>query len=205
MAKEKFFSDPAMAQSQDFSTIELHLVSKAAGTKHTVDEKQASAEDRVYVMIGNGTVDMTSAEANKLVEDELARDLDTDRTNLSTGMVTYFTNIPAAADDADAIAFAFGGIKATDIIEVEYEFETAGTAAANQSMKLRRRTSQVIRDIVLDGSTLQLQDGTTDLVYGTHQLVHCPNQQVIFGNLTLPDVADVPAADLNVVIRLKVK
>lgn len=191
--------------SQDLKEVVFFLDAKAAGTEFAIKTVQASAEDQVFLIQGDGSVDISDAKAGTICEDQLG-DLGTARANLKTGLKTYLTNIPAAADGVDAIAFAFGGINHEDVLSVEVEWTTEGTAAANASTVLKRFGAVVIDSVALNGSNALLKnDGTTAIAYGTDQLVAFPKQQVLFGAFTIADVADVPAADVPVKITLLLK
>lgn len=191
--------------SQDLKEVVFFLDAKAAATEFAIKSVQASAEPQVWVIQGDGAVDLADAKAETICEDQLG-DLGTARANLKTGLKTYMTNIPAAADGAEALAFAFGGVNHEDILSVEIEWTTEGTTAANPSTVLKRFDAVVIDEVALDGSNQLLKnDGSTAIAYGTDTLVAFPKYQVLFGAFTSPDVLDVPAADVPVKITMLLK
>jgi len=192
----------------------------AAGTQSVLIPSQLSATARQYLMLGNGTVDMTTAIAQGICANPngvpITASTETQRFNLATGMVTYFTNIPAAADAAYCYAFAVGGLSVKLLNEVILRnYRRTSTSAVNPSdfIKNYAAATQIggpatvqpgnYVQISLNGSSqILLQDGSTALTYGTHTLVVCPAYGVVFGALQITDVTD--AANANDVLELEI-
>lgn len=192
----------------------------AAGTQSVLIPSQAQAANRQYLMLGNGTIDMTSAIAQAICkpsnESPITAPLNVNQANLATGMVTYFTNIPAAADAAYCYAFAIGGLNCTDVFSVVLRnYRRTSASAVNPSDNIINilpatpiggpavsvpGNNPVIN---LNGSNqILLQDGTTALTYGTNTVVVCEAYGVIFGALAITDVTDAAAA--NDILELEV-
>lgn len=198
------FSD--IVESQDFVEVVFFLDAKAAATEFEINAAQRSAEQKVYVIQGDGAVDLSSAKADTIVQNEQKSDLDQTLSNLSQGLQTYFTNIPAAADGVAALAFAVGGITHEKILSAELSWNTEGTSAANPTTILKKLDVLPVASVALNGSSQLLKnDGSTAIVAGTDTFVSYPNQSVIFGAFVTPDVLDVPAADVPVKLTLRIK
>ncbi len=184
----------------------------AAGTRSVLSVAQAGAISRQYLMLGDGSIDMTSAIAQGICKgasgELITSASQTNQANLATGMVTYFTNIPAAADAAYCYAFAIGGLNCTDVFNVVLRnYKRASTAAINPSVQLINISAPTPiggfalsqpgnnPTITLNGSNqILLQDGSTALAYATNSIVVCPAYGVIFGAIQITDVADAAAA-----------
>jgi hypothetical protein len=193
----------------------------AAGTQSVLIPSQVQATPRQYLMLGNGTIDMTSAIATAIVKDPNGQPntspLESQRANLATGMVTYFTNIPAAADAAYCYAFAVGGLVCSDVVEIVLRnYRRTSTSAVNPSDNIKNILAATPiggpsltqpgnqQTISLNGSNqILLRDGTTALTYGTHTVVVCPAYGVIFGALAITDVTD--AANAGDLLELEIR
>lgn len=189
-----------------------YQVLSSAGTQSVLIPAMAGATPRQFMMVGNGTADMSLANAQSIclgpVNGPITSAYQTQRANLATGMVTYFTNIPAAADSAYVFAFAIGGLNCSDVFEavlrVYGQSDTVGVNYANIHKNYAAATviggpavSQPFGEPVinLNGSNqILLQDGTTALTYGTHTMVICPAYGVIFGAIRITDVLDTANA-----------
>lgn len=184
----------------------------AAGTRSLLSVAQAQATNRQWLLLGNGTADMTLAIAQGIVAvptmTPISSAYNTNQANLATGMVTYFTDVPAAADAAYCYGFAVGGLQCSDVYNVVLRnYKRASTAAQNSAMQLINVSGSTLiggyaltqpgnnAQISLNGSNqILLPDGTTALTYGTNTIVVCPAYGVIFGALQITDVADAAAA-----------
>lgn len=195
----------------------------AAGTQSVLIPAMAQATNRQYLMLGNGSTSMTTAIAQKIVDDpngtSITSPFESQRANLATGMVTYFTNIPAAADGAYCYAFAVGGLLCTDVVEVKIKnYRRTSTSAVNPADFIKNYTAAtpiggpaLIQpgnqpQIQLNGSNqILLRDGTTALTYGTNTVVVCPAYGVIFGAVNITDITDAAnagdALELMIVYR----
>lgn len=214
-------TDVAISSFTDQRSVRLvYAAFAAAGTRSVLCASQAGAVNRQYLMVGDGSIDMTSAIAQAICKNPddtpITASSETQRANLATGMVTYFTNIPAAADAANCIAFAIGGLSCSTLYQaVLRNYKRASTAAANPSNNLININAATVIggpatvqpgnevQIALNGSSaILLQDGSTALTYGTNSMVICPAYGVIFGSFAITDVLDVPAA--NDILELEV-
>lgn len=192
----------------------------AAGTQSVLIQSQARAVKRQYLMLGDGSIDMTLAIAQNLVavpnETPISNAYNTNQSNLAIGLVTYFTNIPAAADAAYCYAFAIGGLNCTDVFSVVLRnYRRTSSSAVNPSDNIINVTAPTPIGgfsltqpgnnaiISLNGSNqILLQDGTTALTYGTNTVVVCPAYGVIFGALNITDITD--AANAGDILELEV-
>lgn len=215
--------DPTLENALNYSSLILSYNSfVAAGTQSVLIPSQASATPRQYLMLGNGTIDMTSAIAQAIVADPngqpITSPLESQRANLATGMVTYFTNIPAAADGAYCYAFAVGGLQCSSVVEVILRnFRRTSTSAVNPSDNIKNILPQTVignpsvllqpgnqAQIALNGSNqILLRDGTTALTYGTNTVVISPDYGVIFGAFAITDITD--AANANDLLELEIR
>lgn len=205
MASPRVFSHSGVSESQNWAEVEFHFTASAAGTKHALIAKQAAADQKVYFMTGDGSIDMTAAQAQAIARHPDGRSLSTDESELATGLVTYFTNIPAAADGAFCHAFAIGGLNASDILSAEIISCSQGTSAKNDAHRLVNFSAAVkLSGVSLNGSNALLKDdGSTAIAAGTDTLVCCNG--VVFGAIKSPDVLDTLASGDLVTLKLKVK
>lgn len=214
--------DPTLENALNYSSLILSYNSfSAAGTQSVLIPSQASAKPRQYLMLGNATISMTSAIAQAIVADPngqpITSPLESQRSNLATGMVTYFTNIPAAADGAYCYAFAVGGLLCSSVIEVVLRNNRrTTTSAVNPADIIKNILPQTViggpavlqpgnqPQIALNGSSqILLRDGTTALTYGTNTIVIAPDYGVIFGALAITDITD--AANANDLLELEIR
>lgn len=189
--------DSVFQQLTNVERVEIDLVAATAGTRWAMAAEHAALLPRVYVMTGDGSIDMTNAIATALVKPADAKAASTEETSLATGLVTYFTNIPAAADGACTIAFAVGGLGASHCVRAEMVQTSVSTSGRNTTYTFTRRgpSIDIKGTIALDGSSnLLLDDGSTALVAlstGTHPLVTAKG--VVFGAFACTDVTDTIA------------
>lgn len=192
----------------------------AAGTQSVLIQSQARATNRQFLMLGNASAGMSLAIAQKICapanDTPITSALDVNQANLATGMVTYFTSIPAAADGAYCYGFAIGGLECQDVYSVVLRnYRRTSTSAVNPSDNIINITAATPIGgfaltqpgnnpaITLNGSNqILLQDGTTALAYGTNTVVVCPAYGVIFGALAITDITD--AANANDILELEV-
>lgn len=193
----------------------------AAGTQSVLIPSQAQATNRQFLMLGNASAGMSSVIATRITSDPNGQPntspYESQRANLATGMVTYFTAIPAAADAAYCYGFAVGGLQCNDVYEVILRnYRRTSTTAVNPADNIKNiNTSTPIggpsltqpgnqQTISLNGSNqILLRDGTTALTYGTNTIVVCPAYGVIFGALAITDVTD--AANANDLLELEIR
>lgn len=206
-------TDVAISSFADQRSVRLvYSAFAAAGTQSVLMTSQAGAASRQYLMVGNGSIDMTAAIAQGICINPngtpITASTETQRANLATGMVTYFTNIPAAADGAYCIAFAVGGLSCSSLYDVTLRNNRrTSTSAINSSDNLKNILAATViggpgvvqpgnyTQVALNGSSaILLQDGSTALTYGTNTMVICPAYGVIFGAIAITDVLDVPNA-----------
>jgi hypothetical protein len=194
------------------SVLEVKFAASAAGTEHVIIAAHRDAAAAVYAMTGNGTVDLSAARADDLVREEPLKELDTDRTNLKTGLQTYFTNIAAEADAAECYAFIMNvGVGAiSDIVNAEWEWVSrAADGTSNVARCELVIRPLIVNDVALNSSNALLRDdGSTAIAVSnaTDQLVWYPNQGIIFGAFTAPDGGgNAMAANDILSLRLKVR
>lgn len=192
----------------------------AAGTQSVLISSQAQATNRQFLMLGNASAGMSAAIATTICADVNGQPntnpYESQRANLATGMVTYFTAIPAAADGAYCYGFAVGGLQCSDVYEVVLRnYRRTTTSAVNPADNIKNILAatpiggvSLIQPgnqaaITLNGSNqILLRDGTTALTYGTNTIVIAPNYGVIFGALLITDVTD--AANANDLLELEI-
>lgn len=180
----------ALAQTQASAVLEFWLNASAAGTEHVLISGQKAMSGRLLLLTGNGSAAPTLARLKNITKDATDK-VTADAATLAATLVAYFAAIPAAADAANSIAFAIGGIRASEILRAEIEITTASTTAAQVNRSLSREGGQKL---------LALADAP---VYGTDNLCVCQN--VVFGSIALTDVTDAPAAGEKIALRIWVK
>lgn len=214
--------DTTLQTALSYSSLTLsYSAFVAAGTQSVLISSQAQATPRQYLMLGNGSIDMTSAIATAIVADPNGQPntnpLESQRANLATGMVTYFTNIPAAADAAYCYAFAVGGLVCSDVVEIILRnYRRTSTSAVNPGDNIKNILAATPiggpalvqpgnqAKIELNSSNqILLRDGSTALTYGTNTVVICPAYGVIFGALQITDVTD--AANAGDLLELEIR
>ncbi len=177
--------------------ISLMFTASAAGTVHTLIAPQRGAASKVWAVTGDGSIDLTSAIAQSIVKSESGAALSSEKSALATGLVTFFTNVPAAADGAKSVAFAVGGIGCAQVVWAQLTIMSrASTSAANpsRSLALEAGAKVITVPVVLDGSSRILDDAGSAIALSSDSLVAIPGHHVLFGGFTLTDVADAPAS-----------
>lgn len=186
----------------------------AAGTQSVLIPAQASAAPWQYLMIGDGAIDMTIAIAKNICNNPdgslITAPNNTNRLALATGLVKYFTNIPAAADGAYCVAFAVGGLICEDVsyVRLVNQRRTSTSAVNPADILINILPSTPLGGfpvsqpgnnpvITLDGSNNILeQDQATAIAYGSaNSLCVVPAYGVIFGCLLITDITDAPNAN----------
>lgn len=220
MYSPRVLPDAGVSESQNWAVIEYFFTASAAGTPHALIAGQSMASPKVWFMTGNGTADMSAAAANALVRRSDFRPLDGVLTLMSTGLQTYMTNVPAAADGAFCHAFALGGLSAANVLKAEIVVSPQLTSAINPSRTMVNQSAPVvIHTVQLNGSNAFLEDdGTTAVAAGTDTLVIVGGQGVsggsssedgsdaiLFGAIASPDVTDTIASGDKLTLRLYVK
>jgi len=190
----------SLAEAQNIEVVRLILTAKAAGTKWVPTALQSSAAPLIWCMTGDGAIDITAAEANALVTGADGK-ISSDQALLSSMLQTYFTNIPAAADGAKAIAFAVAGIGAREILAARLTHTTASTAARNTLGSLITQ-GPATKVSVVNSAVVNTPTFGTNLINIANALVGC---NVVFGTFTLVDVLDIPATDSVAILELFVK
>ena len=170
-----------------WNEISLKMVAAAAGTEHALIGKQSAAGRRVFCITGDGAIDLSVARSLELVGDNQGAVSDEAR-RLATGMRTYFTNIPAVADGAQAIAFALSLGQISDVAGVALSWAKRGAAKGNLCGAIENVSSVVsIRDAALSGgNALLLDDGVTGLAT-SDTLVVMPKFGIVFGYIVVQD------------------
>lgn len=220
MYSPRVLPDAGVSESQNWAVVEFFFTASAAGTAHTLISQQSMAAQKVFFITGNGTADMSAAVANALVKRPDGKGLDAVAQLLSTGLQTYMTNIPAAADGVFCHAFAVGGLSPTSVLKAEIVVSGSSTSAANPSAVLVNQSAPtVVHTVQLNGSNAFLQDdGSTAIAAGTNTLCIVGGQgsaggsssedggnSILFGAIASTDVLDTIAAGDRVALRLYVK
>jgi len=188
----------SIGQSQNWQCIELKFAARAAGTNWVLIAEQQIAATKVYAVQGNGTADLlTAAQATTLVAGDAGtpRPLNAvEAAAIATDLVTYFTNIPVAADGSKSLAFVVGGLSGLGrVLCAELEWASLGAAAANSSNFLR-----------VAGPSLVCTSATNPVLADT-SLISYPSVGVVAGVFTLFDVLDVPAATAPVTLKIWIR
>lgn len=179
--------------SQNWMKLEFHFAAAAAGTAWSLITAQQGCATKCRAIQGNASADLlTAAQAQAMVKNDSGV-ISTEAQAIADDLVTYFTDVPAAADAAKAIAFCVGGLSGSDVLAARISWTSVGTAAANNSMWLRNSARPVVAT------------SSTAVVYGTDTLVVYPSVGVVAGSFTLFDVLDVPAANAPVILELWIK
>lgn len=184
----------------------------AAGTRSVLIPSMASATNWQYLMLGDGSIDMTAAIAQAICRNpngsSISSPENSERAKLAVGLAAYFTNIPAAADAAKCFAFAVGGLLCEDVSYAKLSiFRRTSTSAVNPADILVNilpatplggfPVSQPGNNpvITLDSSNMILeQDQATAISYASNTLCVVPAYGVIFGSFTITDITDTANA-----------
>lgn len=208
MANYLVGGDSAVAEVAAFMPLELTFDASAAGVKHVLIPAYRAMAPRVWFITGNGTIDISSAEATDIVERSDGSALDLEKVNLRTGLMTYLTNIPAAANGEFCLAFAVGGLPFSRIAKAEViVVNKSSTVAANPARIIHNVSSYVqLNTVALSGGNALLKDdGVTAIAYGTDTLVTVPKHSIVFGAVAVTFSGDAPAAADDVSLRLWLK
>ncbi len=185
----------------------------AAGTQSVLIPAQASAKPWQYLMLGDGSIDMTLAIAKGICNNPdgslITAPQNTNRLALATGLVTYFTNIPAAADGAYCYAFAVGGLICEDVSYVKLSnYRRTTTSAVNPAdivinilpstplggFPVTQPGNNPVITLDVSNNILE-QDQLTAIAYGSaNSLCVVPAYGVIFGCLLITDITDAANA-----------
>jgi hypothetical protein len=112
-----------LVQSQSFRVIELHAIAAAAGTAWALEVEQKLAEAKVFLVSGDGAVDLSAAKAAQIVAGESS--VQPAQTQAAAALVTAFTNVPA-----NTLAVVVGGLRGKgEVVAVEVEWIAAATQA----------------------------------------------------------------------------
>lgn len=190
--------DSAIADSQSFVELKFLLAASAAGTKHVLVAGQASAAKRLWLMTGDGSIDISASEANALVKGVNGEALSAEAIAASTLVQNYLLNIPAAADAAKCVAFALGGVDVGQVLSVQLRIAGISSSAANPERCLRNVSGAKIVQPLVDSAPSYSSD---TLVIVRPQL----GPSVLMGSLSIADVLDVPAAGEYLELVLIVK
>lgn len=205
MQSPRVMPHAGVSDSQNYTVVEFLFTGSAAGTAHAINAKQAPAAAKVWFLTGDGSADMSAAVANAIVQNADGRALGAESQNLSTGLQTYFTNVPAAADGAYCHAFAIGGVGCTDILSAEIVIRTHSTAAKNSlAGPMNAGTSTVLHSVTLSSGSL-VDDAGNAIAAGTNTLVAVPQYGMCFGAVASPDVTDTIASGDSVILRLRLR
>lgn len=185
-------------ESQNWQCLEFKLTAAAAGTPWTLLVGQQGAAEKVKAVTGDGAIDLlTLAQAQALVANDAnsaraVRQAELDA--IAADLVTYATNVPAAADGARALVAVIGGVSGLgQVLCAEIEWCGVGTAAANTCTRIR----QVGPAVVATSATVTSTSATPLVVW--------PVGNVLAVAFAIPDVLDVPAAGAPVTIKVWVK
>lgn len=190
MAINSPLSAAKVDDSQNWMKLEFHFTAAAAGTAWSLITAQQGCATKCRAATGDASFDLlTAAQAALMVKSDSGV-ISTEAQAIADDLVVYFTNIPAAADAAKAIAFCVGGLSGSDVLAARVSWTSVGTAAANSSMWLRNSARPVVAS------------SSTAVVYGTDTLVVYPSVGVVAGAFTLSDALDVPAANAPVILEL---
>ena len=194
-----YVASAALGESQNFQCIELKFTAAAAGTAWTLVPLQAGAAGKVRAITGNGTADLvTLAQATAIVANESGAERAVkaaETSAIAADLVTYLTDVPAAADGAKCLAFVVGGLSGLGkVLCAEISWGgVSGTAAANSGFMQRSSTAVTIAD------------STTNPSIASNPLVFWPSVGVVAGAVAIADVLDVPASGAPVTLKVWLK
>jgi hypothetical protein len=208
------FDSALDAATARVSVILDHAAFVAAGTKSVLTSQTAAAGAREWVMVGNASASITTAQAQAICQGPTGtlvtsgQGQDPQRLTLSIGMTTYLTAIPAVAAGAYSIAFAVGGLIFSQVQSVEVVIKQASVTGSpgNRVISLPNVSSAVVLGgpavdggnnpvLTLNGSNaLYEQNGTTAIAYGTNTVIAVPAYGVVFGAVETVSASDAPAA-----------
>lgn len=193
-----YVASAALGESQNFQCIELKFTAAAAGTVWTLVPLQAGAAGKVRAVTGDGAIDLvTAAQAATIVANESGSERAVkaaETAAIAADLVTYLTNIPAAADGAKCLAFVIGGLSGLGkVLCAELNWNGVGAAAANSSILVRSST------------TVTVADSTTNPTIAANPVVCWPSVGVVAGAIAISDVLDIPAAGAPVTLKVWLK
>lgn len=118
-------ADAALAASQNVQVVELLFVGEAVGTngvKLKLIPAQSVAQARVHLAVGAGDLTgakPTAAEVEALIKRPNGNSLSATEENIKTGLKALLDEVEVAADNAECIAFAVGGLNACEFVAAE--------------------------------------------------------------------------------------
>jgi hypothetical protein len=198
---------PEMDQALNWDEVVLKFTASAAGTKHELIGAQTVASSRVYFVTGDGTTDLSAADADALVNRVGITETD-EVSDLETGLRTYFTDIAAAADGAECFAFALSfGAQVKDCAAVTMERAAVASDGTNTYNRYELVDSaEILNSVSLSSSDELVKDDGSTAISSSDQLVVVPDYGLVFGLITLKDAGGgIPAANDILTLRALVK
>lgn len=159
-------ADAGVAASQNVQVLEFFFVGAANGLNGAILSligAQSSASARVHLAVG-GSAAVTSATPSAAAVEALIKrpngnSLSATEENIKTGVLALLGEIEVAADGAECVAFAIGGLNARDVVSAELVV----TSGAVQDSLVLAQVAAVVRipePVALVGGKLKKADGS---------------------------------------------
>jgi hypothetical protein len=209
-------ADASVAASQNVQVLEFFFTGAANGANGVILSligAQSSAQHRVHLAVG-GSAAVTSATPSAAAVEALIKrpngnSLSATEENIKTGVLALLGEVEVAADGAECVAFAIGGLNAREVIAAELVVSSGAVADA----LVLAQTASAVRipePVALVSGKLKKADGsgadldTDKLVLVGGELNGSCSSAV--GCFTVPTVAKLALSSANSVkLRLTVR
>lgn len=208
-------ADAGLAASQNVQVVEFFLQGATVGTngvKLALLANQSSASNRVHLAIGNGDCSdakPTAAAVEALIKRPNGNSLSAQEELIKTGLKTFLDEIEPAADGAECIAFAVGGLNVSEIVAAEF---VVSTGTVEQSMLLVQAAAavRIPEPVTLAAGNKLAKAGGTGVDLDTDKVIlvgglNNGSSCTVAGCFTLPEADRLAQAASIVKLRLYVK
>jgi hypothetical protein len=159
-------ADASVAASQNAQVLEFFFVGAAPGANGAILSliaAQSGAQHRVHLAVG-GSAAVTAATPSAAVVEALIKrpngnSLSATEENIKTGVLALLGEVEVAADGAECVAFAIGGLNARDVIAAEL---VVSSGAVQDSLVLAQTASavRIPEPVALVSGKLKKADGS---------------------------------------------
>lgn len=209
-------ADAAVAASQNVQVLDFFFAGAAnstAGVILSLIPAQAVAQARVHLAVGGsatvGSATPSAAAVEALIKRPNGNSLSATEENIKTGVLALLGEIEAAADGAECVAFAIGGLNARDVLCAEL-IVTSGAVQDTFTAAQNGPLVRIPEPVALVSGKLKKADGSgADL--DTDKLIAVGGElngscSTVVGCFTVTTVAKLALSSANTVrLRLSVR
>lgn len=214
-------ADAAVAASQNVQVLDFFFVGAtngAAGVTLSLIPAQAVAQSRVLLAVGGsatvGSAQPSAATVEALIKRPNGNSLSATEENIKTGLKAFLDEVEVAADGAECITFAIGGLNARDVVCAELMVTSNGAGASAKDPLALAQTAAVVRIPepvkLVNGKLAKDAAGTVAADLDTDKLIAVGGElngscSTVAGCFTLPELDTLSLANASVRLRLTVR